>query len=515
MGGNCESCDLHCEVSSCYDAGLPLRGEADCKKWCFSFANVTDYSATRSCLGSEYHVILALVSLALLILGAIWKYTAIRKSMHSMLFHRYIGNQHTFLGLLLNGGLRFESFFVPVIECFFLFALAVLVKGVLTQSRCYTCSDAYAIKIEEDLASASMLQQWNTSETISTPSVGVYKELFNQGQINTNSTRRAYQQFNHSFEQPSTHGYWEDSNVTFTDVNSAFRKARCRMGVFGYQRECGPCIGNPLPEMDVDREGQCVGDLLVPRGEQEQGYANLLFPIEFLIGWLFLVTDRQSFMKTCFGPLWTRSLSSSLRIFLVIVTMGASVSCLVLGLYLNSIQPWNAHFTQKGDIPIMWQGEGVSRFRLLVDRTDRSITNSEFCYSVFLDVGIAYGLELLQLTLMFFFEPRCRHADYQGPFLRREGYHSDIFINGCDCTEICLYIISAVLMAVLGLLMDAWLPDFVEVSFGCLSWIVLILLAVFLKRLGNREKAEDASNDNLDKSVQSVVKAPTGNKLVL
>jgi hypothetical protein len=70
-------------------------------------------------------------------------------------------------------------------------------------------------------------------------------------------------------------------------------------------------------------------------------------------------------------------------------------------------------------------------------------------------------------------------------------------------------------MGVLGYLMDATLPDFVEVSFGCLSWIALILLAVFLKVLGNGEKAEDASTDNSDKSVQSVVKAPTGNKLVL
>ena len=172
-------------------------------------------------------------------------------------------------------------------------------------------------------------------------------------------------------------------------------------------------------------------------------------------------------------------------------------------------EPWNANFTRKGDTNIMWQGEGVSMFRLLVDRADLLITNSELCYIIFLEVGIAYGLELLQLTLMFIFEPRCRHADYQGPFLRREGYHSDSGINGCDCTEICLYITSAVLMGVLGYLMDARLPDVVKVSFGYLSWIALILLAVFLKVLGNGEKAEDEPDDNPCKSVT------TGNKLVL
>jgi hypothetical protein len=49
----CESCDAHCELSTCYDDGLPLLGAADCSKWCFPFANVTDYSATRSCTTSE------------------------------------------------------------------------------------------------------------------------------------------------------------------------------------------------------------------------------------------------------------------------------------------------------------------------------------------------------------------------------------------------------------------------------------------------------------------------------
>jgi hypothetical protein len=411
----------------------------------------------------------------------------------SMLFQRYVGNQHSFLGLLLNGGLRFESFFVPVIECFSLFDFAVFAKQLVAVGE-----------MDVAFASVSMLQQWNTNETISSPSVSIYKDLFNQGRINTNSTRRAYQQFNHSLEQPSNHGYWEDSNVTFMDINLAFREASSEDILSALDR--GNCSND-----------QCQLELVKDQSLSTL-WGALLFPIEFFIGWLFLVTDRQSFMKSCCGPLWTRILSPCLRIFLVIGTTAYSAVFLMYGLNSDMLypsKPWNAHFTRKGDITIKWQGEGVSRFRLLVDRADLMKTNSEFCYLVLLEVGIAYGLELLQLTLMFIFEPRCRHADYQGPFLRREGYHSASAINGCDCKEICLYIISAVLMGVLGYLMDARLPEFVEVSFGYLSWIALILLAVFLKVLGNGEKAEDASNDNSDKSVQSVVKAPTGNKMVL